>query len=72
MNEHAGIHIPVGVDMKIPSSAGDTPSHILAVILKIHSEDSLFSAEFSDLMIHELPLFWTRKKSVEASLPTGM
>ena len=38
MDENAGIHISVGIDMEISPSACNAAAHIFRVILKIHGK----------------------------------
>ena len=62
VDKHAGIDVAVGVDMQIAPPSGDTSAHIFAVILEIHRENRLLSADITDLMIHEFPLFRGRQQ----------
>jgi hypothetical protein len=41
VDEHAGIHIAVGVDVEIAAAAGDAAAHILRVVLEVHGEQGL-------------------------------
>ena len=56
MDEHAGVHIAVGVDVEVPPSAGDAAAHELAVVLEVHGENGLGGADVADLVVHVLPL----------------
>ena len=41
MDEYAGLHISVGVDMTVVSAACDTAAHIFTIVLEVKSEDGL-------------------------------
>ncbi len=36
VDEHAGLHVAVGVDVEIVAAAGDAAAHKLAVVLEVH------------------------------------
>lgn len=41
MDEYAGLHISVGVNMAVVSAACDTAAHIFTIVLEVKSEDGL-------------------------------
>ena len=57
MNESTRFDIPIGIDMEIITSSGDTSPDILPVIPEIHSKDRLCLTEHTYLLVHEFPLF---------------
>ncbi len=56
MDEHAGVHVAVGVDVEIPPPAGDAAAYVLAVVLEVHGEDGLGGADLPDAAVHGRPL----------------
>ena len=56
MNEHAGVHITVGIDVQIPAAAGNTATHILRVVLEVHGEQGLLRPVLPDAVIGSDPL----------------
>ena len=56
MNERAGLHIAVGVDMTVAASAGNAAAHSVAVVPEVHGEQGLGLAELVNLVVHELTL----------------
>ena len=60
MDEYAGLHIAVGVDVSILAYAGDTAVNVLAVVLEVNAENLLASGKAADLaytLDHVLTLF---------------
>ena len=57
MDEHTGLHIALGVDVKIAPAAGNASANILAVILKIQGENSLGGTISADGVVHFDALF---------------
>ena len=73
MDEHAGVHIAVGVDVEVAPSAGDAAAHKLAVVLEVHGENGLACRGMSRIWWY----MYSRCSGVgsssgAASLPTGM
>lgn len=60
MDEYAGLHIAVGVDVSILAAAGDTAVNVLAVVLEVNAENLLAAGKAADLaytLDHVLTLF---------------
>ena len=49
MNENAGLHVALGVDVEIVSAARNTAADIFGVVLEIHNEHGLAALRISDL-----------------------
>ena len=65
VNENAGLHIPVGIDMTIVFTPGNTAADKLPVILKIHQENRfspLKGPHLPNSVIHIFPLLRCRKQ----------
>ena len=62
MDEHAGLHIALGVNMQVIPATGNTAAHVLGIILEVHGEQGLGIAVFPDLMIHMGALLGTGQK----------
>ena len=72
MDEGTGVHVPVGVDMEVPPSAGDASADEFPVVLEIDGEEGLAGPVFPDAAIDQLPLLRRGQQvDVAASLPTG-
>ena len=56
VDEHAGIHVAVGVDVQVAAATGDTTAHVLAVVLEVHGEDALGLTHGTDAVIDLLTL----------------
>ena len=56
MNECAGLHVAVGIDVAVAASAGDAAADRVAVVPEVHRKERLGLAELVDLLIHELAL----------------
>jgi hypothetical protein len=41
VDEHAGVHIAVGVDVEVAAAAGYAAADILRVVLEVHGEQGL-------------------------------
>ncbi len=57
VDEHARIHIAVGVDMQIATPAGDAAAHVFSVVEEVEREQHLLIAELANLLVHEFALF---------------
>lgn len=60
VDEYAGFHVAVRVNMAVKPSSGDASSDIGSVILEINGEDRLAAfhgADLPDAVIHAFPLF---------------
>ena len=56
VDEYAGFHISLCVDVQIVPSTGDTAAHILGVVLEVHGKDRLRLTEFPDTAVNSLSL----------------
>ena len=56
VDEDAGVHIAIGVDVEVAPPAGDAAAHILRVVLEVHGEEGLLRPELPDAAIDRLPL----------------
>lgn len=72
VDKRTGFHIAIGVNMEIVTASCDAAAYILAVILKINREDGLGGTVLPHFPVHELTLLRIGRRSVTASLPTGM
>lgn len=62
MDEHAGLHVALGVDMQVPSAAGNAAAHVLCVVLEVHAEDGLALTVGADSVVHLLALLRVREQ----------
>ena len=65
MNEDAGFHIAVRVDVAVVLAAGDTAVYHLTIVLEINGEDrkaGLIAADFADSVIHIFALLRIQKQ----------
>ena len=65
MDEYAGLHIPIGIDMTVVSAACDTATHIFTIVLEVKGEDglaTLHGTDFTDAVVHILSLIRIRKQ----------
>lgn len=56
VDEYAGLHIALGVDVQIVSSAGDASAYIFRIVLEIHGEDGFALTEFPNPVVYLFPL----------------
>ena len=56
VDEHAGVHVAVGVDVQVAAAAGDAPAHILGVVLEVHGKDALGLPHGADAAVDLGPL----------------
>ena len=56
VDEYAGLHIALGVDVQIVSSAGDASAYIFRTVLEIHGEDGFALTEFPNPVVYLFPL----------------
>ena len=62
MDEHAGVHVAVGVDVQIGASASDAAADELGVVLEVHREERLLGAVAADAAVHLGALLRRREK----------
>ena len=62
VDEHAGVHVAVGVDVQIGASASDAAADELGVVLEVHREERLLGAVAADAAVHLGALLRRRKK----------
>ena len=65
MDEHAWVAVTVGIDVQVAASACDTAADILAVVLEIHCENRLGSADVADAVVHKFTLLrvWQQSRN---------
>ena len=56
VDERAGVHVAVGVDVQVAPSTGNTAAGIFPIIPEVHGKNGLRFPEFPHLLIHEFPL----------------
>jgi hypothetical protein len=58
MGIDAGLHVSVGIDVKISPSSGNASANMGTIIPEIKDEQRLASPEFYDLFSEMVSLFW--------------
>ena len=71
VDEYAGFHVSLCVDVQIVPSTGDTAAHILSVVLEIHGKERFALTEFPDTMVNSLSLFRCGKKLYSGVVSNG-
>ncbi len=64
VDEHAGLHIALGVDVQLVPATGNAATHILDIILEVHGEDSFGIAEFPDAVVNGFSLLTAGNTSI--------
>ena len=56
VDENAGVHIAIGVDVHIAAAPGNAAAHKLSIVLEVHGEQRLAGTVVADTVIDRLPL----------------
>ena len=63
VDEYAGVHVAVGIDVEITPATGNTPAHILPVILEVQQENGLgVAVVVPHPVVQLLSLLWSRQQ----------
>jgi hypothetical protein len=58
MGIDTGLHIPIGIDVKISPPSGNASPNMWTIIPEVKDEHRLGPPEFYDLFTEVVPLFW--------------
>ena len=57
VDEYAGVHVAVGVDVQVAVSPGNAPAHKFRVVLEVHGKEGLFRPHSADPAVDPPALF---------------